>query len=326
KVLKDYVRAVRIRRVLVGRTTKNDIPSSLLPVDHYDYSKVLGVCCENVIRPVVESDDDDSANGLGGYAGAEGAGISSPPRIDFDDEEVGVPTLAPPPPEGTTEHVFVDTNVIRYYCKGRYPLLNAFLRHPRRKIYYSPTVRKEIPQTLTKLPKIFRFFKSSYASSRVEEMFEIIAEHARSDPDTLETIREDLTIIGEVAVSIPGEFNVETDKPPYLLSTNMTLFRAFLANEYNARVTAYAVEQAGLDHLRRLMWAQDLGILYDLDFGRIQQAISDGPYASTKIDLTDVQRYRGFYKHMVRECRLPADVEVDLNDLNAFTWPSDLDD
>ncbi|KAJ3284901.1 3-hydroxy-3-methylglutaryl-coenzyme A (HMG-CoA) reductase isozyme [Borealophlyctis nickersoniae] len=49
KVLKGYVRAVRIRRVLVGRTTKNDLPSSLLPVDHYDYSKVLGVCCENVI-------------------------------------------------------------------------------------------------------------------------------------------------------------------------------------------------------------------------------------------------------------------------------------
>ncbi|KAH6592435.1 hypothetical protein BASA50_008051 [Batrachochytrium salamandrivorans] len=49
KTLGDFTRAVCIRRTLVSRTTNSDLSNSLLPVDHYDYSKVLGVCCENVI-------------------------------------------------------------------------------------------------------------------------------------------------------------------------------------------------------------------------------------------------------------------------------------
>ncbi|EGF78470.1 hypothetical protein BATDEDRAFT_17340 [Batrachochytrium dendrobatidis JAM81] len=49
KKLGDFTRAVRIRRSLISRTAKSDLSASLLPVDHYDYSKVLGVCCENVI-------------------------------------------------------------------------------------------------------------------------------------------------------------------------------------------------------------------------------------------------------------------------------------
>nr|KAJ3420448.1 3-hydroxy-3-methylglutaryl-coenzyme A (HMG-CoA) reductase isozyme [Polyrhizophydium stewartii] len=49
KTLGDFTRAVHIRRVIVSRSTKADLASSMLPVEHYDYSKVLGVCCENVI-------------------------------------------------------------------------------------------------------------------------------------------------------------------------------------------------------------------------------------------------------------------------------------
>lgn len=32
-----------------ANTVEFDLANSLLPVKHYDYSKVLGVCCENVI-------------------------------------------------------------------------------------------------------------------------------------------------------------------------------------------------------------------------------------------------------------------------------------
>lgn len=49
KVLGDFERAVHIRRMLISSTVDFDLASSLLPVEHYDYSKVLGVCCENVI-------------------------------------------------------------------------------------------------------------------------------------------------------------------------------------------------------------------------------------------------------------------------------------
>jgi hydroxymethylglutaryl-CoA reductase (NADPH) len=49
KTLGDFSRAVRIRRILVSRRGKSDLLTSTLPLDHYDYSKVLGVCCENVI-------------------------------------------------------------------------------------------------------------------------------------------------------------------------------------------------------------------------------------------------------------------------------------
>ncbi|KAJ3065250.1 3-hydroxy-3-methylglutaryl-coenzyme A (HMG-CoA) reductase isozyme, partial [Quaeritorhiza haematococci] len=56
KTLGDYVRAVKIRRFLISRSTSTDcLPNDLsahlgtLPVHHYDYTKVLGQCCENVI-------------------------------------------------------------------------------------------------------------------------------------------------------------------------------------------------------------------------------------------------------------------------------------
>ena len=64
KVLKDCERAVVIRRVLIckiiftyllfidffiAKSIDFDITSSMLPFKNYDYSKVLGVSCENVI-------------------------------------------------------------------------------------------------------------------------------------------------------------------------------------------------------------------------------------------------------------------------------------
>ncbi|KAN0065844.1 3-hydroxy-3-methylglutaryl-coenzyme A (HMG-CoA) reductase isozyme [Thecaphora frezii] len=50
KVLQDHERAVRIRRALVSRaSTSKTLESSLLPHKDYDYSKVMGACCENVV-------------------------------------------------------------------------------------------------------------------------------------------------------------------------------------------------------------------------------------------------------------------------------------
>ncbi|KAJ3414255.1 3-hydroxy-3-methylglutaryl-coenzyme A (HMG-CoA) reductase isozyme [Chytridiales sp. JEL 0842] len=49
KALKDFVRAVKIRRALISRHTPTPLASSHLPYHHYDYQQVFGVCCENVI-------------------------------------------------------------------------------------------------------------------------------------------------------------------------------------------------------------------------------------------------------------------------------------
>ncbi|KAJ3040415.1 3-hydroxy-3-methylglutaryl-coenzyme A (HMG-CoA) reductase isozyme, partial [Rhizophlyctis rosea] len=49
KVLQNYVRAVKLRRILIARQSRSDLAASSLPVEHYDYSKVMGQCCENVI-------------------------------------------------------------------------------------------------------------------------------------------------------------------------------------------------------------------------------------------------------------------------------------
>jgi hydroxymethylglutaryl-CoA reductase (NADPH) len=54
KALKDLERAVRIRRSIVSRTpsttgTTSLLESSLLPVRDFDYARVQGACCENVI-------------------------------------------------------------------------------------------------------------------------------------------------------------------------------------------------------------------------------------------------------------------------------------
>ncbi|KAF9362828.1 3-hydroxy-3-methylglutaryl-coenzyme A (HMG-CoA) reductase isozyme [Mortierella sp. NVP85] len=50
KTLGDPTRAVKIRRALISRATHTKtLETSLLPMHHYDYSKVIGQCCENVI-------------------------------------------------------------------------------------------------------------------------------------------------------------------------------------------------------------------------------------------------------------------------------------
>ena len=53
-MLGDTTRAVKIRRSIISRTpataqTTNLLESSLLPYENYDFDRVLGACCENVI-------------------------------------------------------------------------------------------------------------------------------------------------------------------------------------------------------------------------------------------------------------------------------------
>ncbi|GAA5890321.1 hypothetical protein JCM16303_006419 [Sporobolomyces ruberrimus] len=50
KLLKDHERAVAIRRALISRASaRHTLESSELPYLHYDYSRVMGQCCENVV-------------------------------------------------------------------------------------------------------------------------------------------------------------------------------------------------------------------------------------------------------------------------------------
>ncbi|KFG80577.1 HMG CoA reductase [Metarhizium anisopliae] len=54
KTLRDFTRAVKIRRTIISRTKAtsgltNGLDSSLLPYEHYNWERVFGACCENVI-------------------------------------------------------------------------------------------------------------------------------------------------------------------------------------------------------------------------------------------------------------------------------------
>ncbi|PWY86291.1 hydroxymethylglutaryl-coenzyme A reductase [Aspergillus heteromorphus CBS 117.55] len=54
KNLKDFTRAVKVRRSLISRTKATaditqDLERSKLPYEHYDWSRVFGACCENVV-------------------------------------------------------------------------------------------------------------------------------------------------------------------------------------------------------------------------------------------------------------------------------------
>ncbi|KAL3456744.1 hydroxymethylglutaryl-coenzyme A reductase-domain-containing protein [Aspergillus heterothallicus] len=54
KTLKDFTRAVKIRRAIISRFNAthnftNSFEVSELPYEQYDWSKVFGVCCENVV-------------------------------------------------------------------------------------------------------------------------------------------------------------------------------------------------------------------------------------------------------------------------------------
>ncbi|EIW77096.1 hypothetical protein CONPUDRAFT_62715 [Coniophora puteana RWD-64-598 SS2] len=50
KVLGDFERAVSVRRSLISRATSTGtLEDSDVPMSNYDYSKVMGACCENVI-------------------------------------------------------------------------------------------------------------------------------------------------------------------------------------------------------------------------------------------------------------------------------------
>ncbi|KAJ1727405.1 3-hydroxy-3-methylglutaryl-coenzyme A (HMG-CoA) reductase isozyme, partial [Coemansia biformis] len=48
--LKDNIRAIKVRRALISRASATGtLETSQLPYHHYDYSKVHGQCCENVV-------------------------------------------------------------------------------------------------------------------------------------------------------------------------------------------------------------------------------------------------------------------------------------
>ncbi|KAH9887206.1 3-hydroxy-3-methylglutaryl-coenzyme A reductase [Cubamyces lactineus] len=50
KLLGDLDRAVKIRRALISRASRTKtLETSLIPMKDYDYSRVMGACCENVI-------------------------------------------------------------------------------------------------------------------------------------------------------------------------------------------------------------------------------------------------------------------------------------
>ncbi|KAI0827168.1 3-hydroxy-3-methylglutaryl-coenzyme A reductase [Trametes gibbosa] len=50
KMLEDLDRAVRVRRALISRASRTKtLESSLIPMKDYDYSRVIGACCENVV-------------------------------------------------------------------------------------------------------------------------------------------------------------------------------------------------------------------------------------------------------------------------------------
>ncbi|TBU45135.1 3-hydroxy-3-methylglutaryl-coenzyme A reductase [Dichomitus squalens] len=50
KMLGDFDRAVRIRRALISRASRTKtLENSAIPMKGYDYSRVMGACCENVI-------------------------------------------------------------------------------------------------------------------------------------------------------------------------------------------------------------------------------------------------------------------------------------
>jgi len=54
KTLKDFTRAVKIRRTIISRTKAtsdltNSLEGSNLPYEHYNWAQVFGACCENVI-------------------------------------------------------------------------------------------------------------------------------------------------------------------------------------------------------------------------------------------------------------------------------------
>ena len=54
RTLKDTTRAVKIRRAIISRTpataeTTGLLETSALPYEHYDFDRVLGACCENVV-------------------------------------------------------------------------------------------------------------------------------------------------------------------------------------------------------------------------------------------------------------------------------------
>ncbi|KAG8955441.1 3-hydroxy-3-methylglutaryl-coenzyme A (HMG-CoA) reductase isozyme [Tulasnella sp. 424] len=50
KVLGNHARAVRIRRAVLSRSSRTkSLETSALPQAHYDYSRVFGACCENVV-------------------------------------------------------------------------------------------------------------------------------------------------------------------------------------------------------------------------------------------------------------------------------------
>jgi len=201
------------------------------------------------------------------------------------------------------EFLFVDNNVIGRFVVGEFPLLNVYLLHPKRRVYFSRLVSNEYKswrnRPVSEPPAPFQFLYAYGKESTVERAADYVQAEANMRESDFLKIRPDIKIVLEISVLLPEEFEFGVDWIPKLLTNNAVLYRSFLANEGRTRLLAAAIEIFGLDHMIEINWSQDLGLL-NLDYEYIKQTLEEGPYAG--IAKFDAEHFPLYFEKRKRKC------------------------
>lgn len=164
--------------------------------------------------------------------------------------------VPPPPREGTFAHIFLDARVLKSLARGDYPLLTAFLKHPRRRCYYSPSVKNIFLRDYDMpIADFIRPATTKVPPLDTQRALETATENCKGNRYLCfeyQSVTEELLNIIECSVSEPIGYDPERDAPPYLLSCNMSLFSSYLSHEHNTRMLANAIH--GIRKRESLGW------------------------------------------------------------------------
>ncbi|KAJ3049263.1 NADH dehydrogenase Fe-S protein subunit 4 ndufs4 [Rhizophlyctis rosea] len=122
------------------------------------------------------------------------------------------PPMAPPPQaengEANREFIFVDNNVIGSFVEGEYSLLNAYLLHPDRKIYYTRLVSNGYrdwlkPDSPDPPDPPFEFCYVYGGDTTINRAAEYIKIRAKLPPKDFDKIAPDIKMISEACITVP---------------------------------------------------------------------------------------------------------------------------
>jgi len=161
------------------------------------------------------------------------------------------------PNSNVRNHFFVDTNVLIYASRNKFPRLNELVENPSNFFYYTDTVKDEFIGNPESIPRKFQFIPAVLGPTIKNMGFEHL-QLTFDKPDELYKFKADLFIIFEAGFVCYDV--IPFGDHPVLLTNNMKLYRKFISNIQNHTNLSKAVEVYGMEHLIDVKTLAEYGV------------------------------------------------------------------